>query len=175
LAGNKLPEGLYRGQITEWGFGKSQKGTPYFEVTAALTGGYNHDEGEFDLETPVRRTAKLYLSPAAMEMSAAAIRSLGFEGNDLRRLNPEADDPFDLSGKAVTFKVYHEEYVDKDGNDAVSEKVDFFRSKRQPAVAVEAVADPDELNALFFAANEKASKGKGASDAPAKAKGRKKK
>jgi hypothetical protein len=132
-----LSEGIYKGEVQEWGLAASSKGTPYFYLQAKLT----HRQGPVvagkktweEIEGgPVRRTVPMYLTKGCMAGTASDLRSLGFEAesdDDVGRLDPGHEKAFDFSGKEVQVKIGHEEYPL--GSGRISEKARLSRSVRE--------------------------------------------
>ncbi len=138
-----LNVGNYRGRITGWSFGESsKKGTPYFEILARLTHREQTDDDGHavtdkdgkpvleELERPTTRSVQFWLSPKAIEMTAASLRSLGYTDKSLARLDPGHKEAFDLEGVEVVVNVKHEDYQGKP-----QERTELVRRSRRIAAA----------------------------------------
>lgn len=142
-----LPEGIYQAEIREWGFGESaEKKTPYFELGVILTEGKDEARNQVELPIPVRRRITFWLTPPAMETTAANLRSLGYADKNLDRLDPEHQEAFDLFGKQVEVKLSHEMYLGKP-----QEKLFLQRRRFKPSAEVSGFS----LAAVAFEAAQK--------------------
>lgn len=161
-----LEEGVYKGRIKEWGTSESKNGKPRFEFTARLSSREN-SEGDFEeLEQPVSRTVFLYMSPAALSMTTAAIRSLGFTDTDMEKLHPDHAEAYDFGDVEVVLDVRHEEWEGKP-----KEKVELKRGHSRK-LAPSALSAFEATALAFKAAQEKENPSAGAKEEP---RGRRKK
>jgi hypothetical protein len=93
-------EGLYNGQCKEIGPNTSSKGTPFIDITfdimlVAANGAWD------DLDPPLTRHLRIYLSDAAWSQSLDKLKTLGFNG-DFQ--NPK------ITEEWVELECKHEEY-----------------------------------------------------------------
>jgi hypothetical protein len=149
-----LDQGIYRGTITGQDFGKSKgKGTRFFEIRVYLQEKETRaGSDEFvELEQPTTRSVFFWLSPKAIDMSMANIRSLGYTEDTLRKLHPASEDRFDLTDKEVKVRVTHEPYTDQRGNERTSEKVELVRQSARLKVEIDALGDLDDVVATIQA------------------------
>lgn len=109
--GPEYEKGQYRGTIISQALGESNTGTPQFvfrfTVDARVNAGqeYATQEGE--------RTCYIYLNDKTMEFATRDIRSLGFDKNSLRYLDPTVAGFHDFVGTSVQMFCKHEEYQGK--------------------------------------------------------------
>jgi hypothetical protein len=128
MAAQFLDEGVYRGKVVEWGLGRSSRGTDYFELVVRVEAVEAEDQAGknyLPLEPPVRKSVQLYLSPKAVDSTAAALRNLGYIRKDLGGLDPSAPGAHDFAGE-VCIKVEHGEYEGRP-----QEKVNLVRRPRR--------------------------------------------
>jgi hypothetical protein len=92
------PEGFFRAEIVDHGFGKTETRTNYLGVRFRTL-----LEGEAVGEI----TGFFYMTDAAAEYTVQKIRAMGFEGDDLRDL---AKVPPILQGRMVKISVEHRQY-----------------------------------------------------------------
>ncbi len=128
-----LNEGNYQARVARWGFFESSaKGTPGFELVVRVhSQEADHGSGEYvPLDQEVTRSVPMWLSPKALGITAANLRSLGYEDKELDRLDPEHPEAFDLEDREVVISVEHEDYKEKP-----REKVQLVRQSRKMDVA----------------------------------------
>jgi hypothetical protein len=95
------PEGLFKAEIMNHGFGKSSTGSEYFGVEFGTL---------LEGDATGKITGFFYLTDAAAEETVKKIRIMGYEGFNLHELGVE---PPILSGKMVQIQVVHESYQGK--------------------------------------------------------------
>lgn len=109
--GPQFERGLYRCTIISQALGESNTGTPQFvfrfRIEALVSGDqeFGADEGE--------RTCYVYLSEKTMEFAVRDIKSLGFDKNSLRYLDPKIAGFHDFVGQSVQMYCKHEMYDGK--------------------------------------------------------------
>ena len=96
-------EGTYNGQCVDIGPDTSSKGTPFIDIVfnvqlIASNGSWN------DLDQPIDRHVRIYLSAAAWDQSITKLASLSFNG-DFK--NPKITDDW------VALECTHDEYLGK--------------------------------------------------------------
>lgn len=104
-----LPEGEYKLQIKTWGFDRSPKGEqkPYFWLGGPVVAKLVEIEGELveeELEERVNRKVRLYLSPAAVQMTRGRLKKIGYPHDTLAQINPTDENAFDF-GKLPPIQV----------------------------------------------------------------------
>lgn len=88
-----IPEGKYKGQVEDWYFAKSSKGTPYIAVRFRLlnTGDFVWWYG--------------YFSPATIERTVESLRYCGWTGCEIDRMAEDG-----MGSKQPILVIEHEEY-----------------------------------------------------------------
>lgn len=160
-----LNEGKYRGVVKEWGFRKAKTGTVGFAVTFLL---YQYeDAGEMHDMQPIRRTVTTWLSPNSMGIARGRLKTLGFDGDDLARLDPTHPEAHDFSGAEAIIEVTHGEWEGKP-----REEYEIVRPNAFDRVSLEELEGFDGLARAYVAAASKnqASNKKAPAKAPTKAK-----
>ena len=138
---------IYRGKIKDWGLGESsKKGTPYFEVEALITHEEDEDNNPVALENPVRRVVTMYLTGGSLPITAATLRSFGYDGKTLARLHPAHPEAFSFKDKEVRVSCRHEPNSE---NGRLQEKLNILRQSR---FKLEELGAKAELDAQFAAA-----------------------
>ena len=113
--------GLYLCEVIDQGFDESAKGTPFFWLSINVKEKVE-EEGNLPMEAQ-ERTIRLYLSEAAVDISAGQLRTIGWTGK-WRDLENGA---CDYTGKDLEFACRHELY-----NDLPHERWEFPRAAQRP-------------------------------------------
>lgn len=108
-----LPEGRYHGTIVKqdlYSTKGEEGGTPYFGFRCLLVAQDNNIGKRVNLEVPVTRSFNLWLnSPENIKRTSNSLRFLGFEDEDISKLNPWHEEHFSLVGKEVSLDISHGE------------------------------------------------------------------
>ena len=128
-----LEEGVYKGTVSDWGLAKSaKKGTPYADFKVVLT--HREVKGAWEeLDLPAKRSMPIWLTSGCLEISLASLRHLGLDDGDIRRIDPDHEEAVDFGGVEVEVGLKHETYIDREGNERRSEKIQLRRNSRRIA------------------------------------------
>ncbi len=111
--GAYYPVGRYVGRVVRQELGASaQKGTPQFAVTFQIIDALDQFGASCGVQSIYERTVYIYFSKSqkAMEISAEALKTLGFNKSSLKYLDPDTDGYCDFTGVEVELYCKHEDY-----------------------------------------------------------------
>jgi hypothetical protein len=84
-----------------------------FDVTESIPDRGNLADEGTPLEKPATRSLRRVLSPQNVDWLLGDVRQLGFEGKDLRQLDPDNPNAFDFGGKQFVARCVYKDYQDK--------------------------------------------------------------
>ncbi len=123
------PEGHYYGKIIKQDVysTKEEGGTPYLGFDVLLTGRDDEFGKKQDLEVPLKRQFSLWInSPENVKRTEASLNFLGFEGDDISRVNPYSEDHHSFVGKEVSLDISHK----PDNKDELQESIWLSKAKK---------------------------------------------
>lgn len=118
---SKFNDGVYLFEIRKWSWGKSQGGTPSFDLQGFPVGApkdpFDLDKGFEEIPEGERRarTVTEYLTPktAGMFRDKLIESDLGWDGHDINQLDPDHSAAIDLTGKTILVQCSNEVYKGK--------------------------------------------------------------
>jgi len=107
-----LPEGKYRAQITDYGVMQSRQGAnhPTVFVTFKLLAGPEAEPLGGRSLYGVMRTYYRAITPKTMRWVRAELKAIGYDRDELKYLDAEAEGAVDLFGRDIDVVCRHEEY-----------------------------------------------------------------
>jgi hypothetical protein len=113
-----LQEGLYRGVVQEWDLHEAPMNLqPHVGFWVLLTHRATAGGGWDELPVEVVRSLWVILTPESMGLALAELRQLGFDDNDIRKLDPDHEEPHDFEGTEVEVRLVTQVFEDGKGNE----------------------------------------------------------
>ncbi len=106
--------GRYLCEVTSQGFNKSkEKGTPFFFLGIKPLEMYITEEEREPIDGQYERAVNLYITENTIDRVVAKLRSLEWEGNDFRDLEPNNPDGHSFVGQEIVVRCTNEQVGDK--------------------------------------------------------------
>jgi hypothetical protein len=127
-ASTLYPEGVYKVRVTAWGWSETGSGNARFWMSFHVLGKADRDNLKADPTPCAPGTGSWSITLASEDNVAwliSNVQSLGYDGHDLRALDPDEPDAFNFEGKEFFASCKHDEYMGR-----TSEKWSLYKSRK---------------------------------------------